>query len=261
MESGKSGVGVMNKSLDKMFSYQSFGLTNQGCVRDHNEDAFLDSADKGFWVVADGAGGHESGEVASNLIVSELSKIKRDRFFGSFINKITHCLQAVNTELIKRSGGEKTRTLIASTVCVLVAQRSNITCLWSGDSRIYQLRRAVLTQITRDHNRVDEFIEAGFSPEAAEKYPLAQYLTAAVGVSSPLFYETQSIEASDGDVFLLCSDGLFKELADSEIEEILQQDSLKYSASDLMDLALSRGATDNVTVLLVKVTNNTAYVD
>lgn len=252
MVNSVTGGGLMNRLSVKPFSYQSFGITNQGCVRDHNEDAFLESSEKGFWVVADGAGGHQSGDVASNLIVNELGKLKRSRFFGSFVKKISDCLQDVNSTLIDKSGGEKTSTLIASTVCVLVAQRNNVVCLWSGDSRIYQLRKERLTQLTRDHNRVEEFIKAGFSPEEAEKYPLAQHLTAAVGVTTPLLTETQSFEVIEGDTYLLCSDGLFKELTDQDILEILQQDSLKYAASDLIDLAMSRGATDNVTVLLVR---------
>ena len=256
MDNGVSGGGQMNKLLGNKFTYQSYGLTNQGCVRDHNEDAFLDSAEKGFWAVADGAGGHESGDVASNLIVDTLSKIERDRFFGSFVQKLTDSLQNINCQLIEKSGGEETKTLIASTACILIAQRSNVVCLWSGDSRIYQQRDHKLTQLTRDHNRVDEFIEAGFTRADAEKHPQAQYLTAAIGVISPLFTETQRIEVMSEDIYLLCSDGLFKEISDEEIEEILQQNSLKYMASDLMDLALSRMARDNVTVLLVKVTTN-----
>ena len=246
----------MNKSSDSHFTYKSYGITNQGCVRDHNEDAFLDANEKGFWVVADGAGGHQSGDVASNLIVQKLSELERSRFFGSFVKKISACLQQVNLELIDKSGGETTNTLIASTVCILIAQRSNVVCLWSGDSRIYQFRNEQLIQLTRDHNRVNEFIKAGFSPDEAEKYPLAQHLTAAVGVKSPLFTETQSFEVVDGDTFLLCSDGLFKELTDEDIAEALKQESLKYAASDLIDLAISRGATDNVTVLLVRADRN-----
>ncbi len=89
MVSGIKEGGVMNRLLDNKFTFQSYGITNQGCVRDHNEDAFLESSEKGFWVVADGAGGHQSGEVASNLIVENLSKIKKGRFFGSFVKKIT----------------------------------------------------------------------------------------------------------------------------------------------------------------------------
>ena len=100
-----NGGGVMNKLSASKFTYQSFGITNQGCVRDHNEDAFLESTDEGFWVVADGAGGHESGDVASNLIVEKLSELKRSRFFGSFVKKISDCLQLVNSELIDKSGG------------------------------------------------------------------------------------------------------------------------------------------------------------
>ena len=253
MVNGVIGGGVMNILSANKFTYQSVGITNQGCVRDHNEDAFLESSDEGFWVVADGAGGHDSGDVASNLIVEKLSKLKRSRFFGSFVKKIRDCLQLVNLDLIDKSGGEKTSALIASTVCVLIAQRSNVICLWSGDSRIYLYREEKLTQLTRDHNRVNEFIKAGFSPEEAEKYPMAQHLTSAVGVTSPLFTETQSFEVVDGDTYLLCSDGLFKELSDLDISDTINQNSLKDAASDLMDLAISRGATDNVTVLLVKV--------
>ena len=253
-----NGGGQMNKLFASKFNYQSIGITNQGCVRDHNEDALLESSDEGFWVVADGAGGHQSGDVASNLIVDKLSELKRSRFFGSFLKKVRDRLQLVNLELIEKSGGEETSSLIASTVCVLIAQRSSIVCLWSGDSRIYLFRNEKLTQLTRDHNRVNEFIKAGFSTEEAEKYPMAQHLTSAVGVTSPLFTETQSTEVVDGDTFLICSDGLFKELADKDISEALKQESLKYSASDLIDLAMSRGATDNVTVVLVKVTEKSS---
>ena len=244
----------MNKSFANTYQYQSFGMTNQGCVRDHNEDAFLDAQEQGFWIVADGAGGHDSGEVASNLIVSQCAKLKKSPFFGSFTKKISQCLEQVNAELIKKSGGEQTRSLIASTVCVLVAQRNSVACLWSGDSRIYCFREGKLTQLTRDHNRVNEFIDAGFSVEDAEKYPMAQHLTAAVGVSAPLYLETQTLETKQNDLFLLCSDGLFKELTDDDIQAILSQTDkdLPQIAEELMDCALSRGATDNVTVLLVK---------
>ena len=258
MEIGVNGGGQMNKLSASQFDYQSFGITNQGCVRDHNEDAFLESSEEGFWVVADGAGGHQSGDVASNLIVDKLAKLNRSRFFGSFVKKIRDSLQKVNLELIDKSGGEETSALIASTVCVLIAQRSNVVCLWSGDSRIYLYREEKLTQLTRDHNRVDEFIKAGFTREEAEKYPMAQHLTSAVGVTSPLFTETQSSEVLDGDTYLICSDGLFKELTDKDISDVLKQQSLKYSASDLIDLAISRGATDNVTVLLVKAHEQTS---
>jgi len=256
MVNGANGGGLMNKLFGSRFTYQSHGITNQGCVRDHNEDAFLESSDNGLWVVADGAGGHQSGELASNLIVEKLAKLKRNRFFGSFVKKIKECLQDVNVELIEQSGGEETRALIASTVCVLVTQRSNIVCLWSGDSRIYQLRQKKLTQLTRDHNRVNEFIKAGFSKEEADKNPLSQHLTAAVGVTSPLFTETQSFEVMDGDTYLICSDGLFKELTDQDIEETMKQESLKDATSGLIDLALARGATDNVTVVLIKFNEN-----
>lgn len=235
------------------FNIQSFGVTDPGCVRDHNEDAFLDANSKGFWVVADGAGGHEGGEVASKLIIDKLSGIKRKRFFGRFVNSIKNSLEQANSELIELSGGQQTSRLIASTVCILLIHNTRAICLWSGDSRVYLLRNQRLSQLTRDHNRIDEFIKAGFSQEEAEKSPMAQQLTTAIGVSSPLDFELQTYEVEKNDVYLLCSDGLFKELTDLEIESILQKDAPQEMAHRLMDKALSRGATDNVTVLLVKV--------
>lgn len=253
METGRNGAGTMNILFSNKFDIQSYGLTDSGCVRDHNEDAFLDAGKEGFWVIADGAGGHEGGEVASKLIVDKLASIKRNRFFGRFVDKIKNGLQQANAELIKLSGGEETSRLIASTVCVLIIQKNRAVSLWSGDSRIYLQRNKRLSQITRDHNRIDEFLKAGFSQEEAEKSPLAQHLTTAVGVASPLFTETQNCEVKKGDIFLMCSDGLFKEVTDLEIESILQQKSPKEMATSLMDKALSRKASDNVTVLIVTV--------
>lgn len=253
MENGNNGVGMMNILSSNKFDIQSFGLTNMGCIRDHNEDAFLDSGDNSFWVVADGAGGHEGGEIASNLIIDKLSLIRRRRFFGSAVNEIKESLQQVNSELIGLSGGEETNRLIASTVCVLMINKNRATYLWSGDSRIYLLRNNQLSQLTRDHNRVDAFIEAGMTHEEAVKAPLAQHLTNAVGVSSPLFIEVQNLEIKKHDIFLLCSDGLNKEVTDEEIQLIIQNKDPKIIANSLMDKALSRNARDNITVLLVTV--------
>jgi serine/threonine protein phosphatase PrpC len=162
----------------------------------------------------------------------------------------------VNEELITLSGGEQSHSIIASTVCVLIIHKHRAMCLWSGDSRIYLLRDKQLSQLTRDHNRMDEFIETGMSREEAEKYPLAHYLTAAVGASSSLFTETQSCEVKKGDTFLLCSDGLFKDVTDHEIALIMQQTNPKKITKQLMNKALSRQASDNVTVLSITITKN-----
>jgi serine/threonine protein phosphatase PrpC len=253
MATGKNGDGMLNIFSNRKETIQSFGLTDKGCVRQNNQDAYLDANDQGFWVVADGAGGHEGGEIASNLIIEHLSRITKQPFLGLLVKKINHALQQVNEELITLSGGEQSHSIIASTVCVLIIHKHRAMCLWSGDSRIYLLRDKQLSQLTRDHNRMDEFIEAGMSREEAEQYPLAHYLTAAIGSSAPLFTETQSCEVKQGDRFLLCSDGLFKEVTDVEITSMMQQKKPKKITQQLMNKALSRQASDNVTALSVVV--------
>lgn len=254
MDNGQNGVGMLNIFFNnKEKTIQSFGLTDTGCVREHNEDAYLDANTQGFWVVADGAGGHQGGDIASSLIIERLSQIQKQPFLGLLVKKITHALQQVNQELIILSGGAQSKRIIASTVCVLITHKHRAICLWSGDSRIYLLRDKQLSQLTRDHNRIEAFVKAGMSQEEAEQYPLAHYLTAAIGSSSPLFTETQSCEVKQGDRFLLCSDGLFKDVTDNEIALIMQQKNPKKITKQLMNKALSRQASDNVTVLSVVV--------
>ncbi|MGB5599790.1 MAG: protein phosphatase 2C domain-containing protein, partial [Thiothrix litoralis] len=212
----------MEASPKLEYRFVSHGMTDKGNVRDHNEDAFLDAASEGLWVVADGAGGHDRGEVASAMIVQELAQIKRQAFLGEMVALVDNCLQNVNTRLITMRSQPGSRGIIGSTVCVLLIHERHCVCAWAGDSRIYLWRHGVLQCLTRDHNRMDEFRRAGFSEEDVLKYPVARQLVRAVGVVSPLPLETQVQECCAGDVFLLCSDGLSGELQDAEISALLQ---------------------------------------
>ncbi len=241
-------------NLRKKYQYTSLGISDKGQVRDHNEDAFLDKNEQAIWVVADGAGGHESGEVASHMIVESLSKIEKKLILNQAAKDIKQRLSYVNSQLIRLSGGESSNQLIASTVCILVIRKNKCVCLWSGDSRIYLYRNKKLTLLTPDHNRADEFIAAGFTPEEVEKHPIAQQLTHAVGVEEPLFLDQQFCEVQENDLFLLCSDGIYKELTEREIEEYLQEEKeVNASVRDLTNIAMKRGARDNITALLVNV--------
>lgn len=233
--------------------YRSAGVTDKGCVRAHNEDAFLDLNQHAVWVVADGAGGHSSGDVASNMIVDQLANIKNKSALNEIADEVTHCLSAVNSELIHLSGGQSTKKLIASTVCILIIRQKKCLCLWAGDSRIYLYRHQKLTALTHDHNRVDEFVTAGFSEEEAEKMPMAQQLVNAIGVQEPLHLERCLYETKTDDVFLLCSDGLYKELTEQEIEAKLTTKAIEANVQELLNSTLDRGARDNTTALLVRV--------
>ena len=238
----------------KKYQYLSFGISDQGKVRDHNEDAFLDKNQQAIWVVADGAGGHESGEVASNMIVEALANIAQIQPLHQAVNDITQRLSYVNSQLIRLSGGEDSKQLIASTVCILIIRKNKCLCLWSGDSRIYLYRNNSLRLLSRDHNRVDEFIAAGFDETALETHPVAQQLIHAIGVSEPLFLDKQLAEIQENDLFLLCSDGLYKELTEAEIAQYLtEKRHVTKTVKGLMKQTLQRGARDNVTVLAVEV--------
>jgi serine/threonine protein phosphatase PrpC len=232
----------------------SCGLTDKGKVRGHNEDNFLEAGQEGIWVVADGAGGHDRGEVASEMIVQGLAQIKRQPFLGNLVEAVSACLQSVNTRLIGMRNLPGSRGIIGSTVCVLIIHGQHSVCLWAGDSRIYLLRDGKLRPLTRDHNRMDEFLGAGFSVQDIKKYPAARQLTRAVGAASPLMLEAQIQECRVGDVFLICSDGLHGEMTDEEIASVLREGKEpSETARQLLDTVLTRRAHDNVTILLVHI--------
>jgi serine/threonine protein phosphatase PrpC len=235
----------------KKYQYLSYGETHTGKVRTHNEDAFLDKNDQGLWVIADGAGGHDAGEVASQMLVDALKKTDISSKLDPAIDAIQHCIEQVNKELIRLSGGADSKKIIASTLCILLVRQQTCVCFWSGDSRIYRLRDQSFTLLTRDHNRVDEFINAGFSPSAAEKHPMAQQLVNAIGVKEPLYLERKEYDLQENDRFLLCSDGLYKELTEQDMSSMIASRTVDKGVRALIAETMRRGARDNVSSLLV----------
>jgi protein phosphatase len=227
-------------------------LTDKGKVRSINEDACLDRADLGIWVVADGMGGHAAGDLASNMIVNELKSLSPVNSLGQLAGDVEQRLHQVNQQLLFESqqrGGE----IIGSTVVTLLAYDGYCIYQWAGDSRIYLYRRGHLKQLSRDHSQVEELIEQGLvTSEEAEQSSIANYITRAVGACEMLELDAEMVEPCDGDLFLLCSDGLNKEVNDSEIAEILGRYSFQDSIQQLINLAMERGARDNVTLVLVQ---------
>ena len=224
--------------------------------RELNEDRVLERSDVGLWAVADGMGGHRAGDVASALVVEALGQVAS---FGSgyaYLNDVAGRLQAVNSDLLERSGGGRGRGrpgLMGSTVVALLAHEGYYACVWAGDSRAYLLRRGRLTRITHDHSLVQEMVDAGsLSVEEARSHPRANVITRAVGVAEPLQLDRRHAAIEPGDIFLLCSDGLTGAMCDDEIEERLLRRDLERAADDLLGLALGRGARDNVSLVLVE---------
>jgi len=238
-----------------MEEFRAWAVTHAGTVRSHNEDAFVNSPDVGVWAVADGAGGHAAGEVASDMIVQSLASIPGGLAADEMLAQVRLRVTAAHVALRERALQSGDGRLIATTVVVLIARQGHYACLWAGDSRAYLLRDGTLIQLTHDHSLVQELVDTGQIAETeAESHPRANVITRAVGADVDTFdLDKVTGRLAVGDRFLLCSDGLFKALSTIEIGEILTDAGCASPADALIEAALSRAARDNVTVIVLDV--------
>ena len=231
---------------------ESFGVSHKGCVRDHNEDNYLIEPQTGLWVVADGMGGHEAGEVASASIVDHLATIGIASSAPDLRARFEDRLSRANSEIrdIARSRG----ITIGSTFAALLAMDGRFAGLWAGDSRIYLVRNGVIFQVSKDHTEVQELLDRGMiSAEEALNWPRRHVITHAVGVSDELEIDFQQGELMPGDVFVLSTDGLTAHVSDAEIEAVVKSATPQAACRSLLETVLARGGTDNVTIVLVKI--------
>ena len=236
-----------------MMRFRSWAVSHPGAVRDHNEDAFVDRPDIGLWAVADGAGGHKSGELASAMIKQALERIPAGLSGSDMVAKVRAAIADTHDALLQEAARRGPQIMIASTVAVLLAHGDHYACLWAGDSRIYLLRDGELLQLTRDHSLVQEMVDAGVvRPEDAEHHPRANVITRAIGADGDdLELEKLTDRIIAGDRFLLCSDGLFKALHALDVAALL--DPLEPLPADaLVEAAVRAHATDNVTAVAVE---------
>jgi serine/threonine protein phosphatase PrpC len=172
-----------------------------------------------------------------------------------FVDRLTQ----VNVDLqgySQRNGG-----IIGSTVAALLIFDGEYRCLWLGDSRIYLVRRGRLSQLSRDHSEVQELVEAGvLSREEARTWRGRNVITRAVGVHPEMEIETAQGDVEPGDSFILCSDGLTAHASDDDILDAVTGRRAKDACDILLDLVLERGATDNVTIVIIQVRNTAGTV-
>lgn len=240
---------------DSILIWRSACATDVGKVRRVNEDAYLDLHELGLWVVADGMGGHMAGDVASRMIVDSCKQIDEPQDLNSFIADVEYRLLEVNHKLREMAAQQFNDSTIGSTVAALLAYDRQCACLWAGDSRIYRLRDNKLEQMTRDHSMVEEYLAEGFmSPQEVYNSGLANALTRAIGAQDELSIDVRIEEMQDGDSFLLCSDGLYRELKEEEITQLMnRKDNSTTIANNLLERALSREAKDNITLSVVQI--------
>ena len=235
------------------FNWVSSSCTDVGMVRQINEDACLELPELGLWVVADGMGGHSAGDVASSMIVDTLGEQAAPTSLSEFVTRVEETLLEVNTRLRDIAAKKETST-VGSTVAALITYGAHGVCLWAGDSRVYRLRDLRLERVSQDHALVEELVERGvLTREQAATHPQANLVTRAVGATDVLYVDMEIFELRHGDVFVLCSDGLDKEVEEDEIAEVLMRENDQSLSDTLVDLALSRGSRDNVTVIAVEI--------
>jgi serine/threonine protein phosphatase PrpC len=242
------------------YRWLSSSRTDRGRRRPTNEDAVLERPDAGVWVVADGMGGHTRGDIASRRIVEAFADIGPSRRLQELVAKSRLRLHQANERVFRESRSLGPQTTMGSTAVVLLASRDEFACLWVGDSRIYRYRDGELQQLTRDHSLLQELIDQGELSEAeALGHPSARSITRAVGAQRSVSIDEIRGELCDGDVFLLCSDGLPLEVASEEIASTLARRSHADATAALLKLSLERGARDNVSLTVVQFEEQSAY--
>ena len=227
--------------------------THVGLRRALNEDRVLDRAECGFWVVADGMGGHDAGEVASAAVVEALARISAQPEPQALTGSAIEALQEVNRSLLELASSGPPRRTIGATVVGLAIGGGEFRCFWAGDSRAYRVHGETITQLTRDHSLVHELVAAGMlAAEDAESHPDAHVVTRAVGAASELKVDVVAGDALPGDIFLLASDGLTRVVRDSELLNELRTRNPMQAADSLLEMVLSRGAPDNVSMVICR---------
>ncbi|QYE35370.1 protein phosphatase 2C domain-containing protein [Polymorphobacter sp. PAMC 29334] len=232
--------------------FDSAGRTDVGKVRALNEDRYVDRPLIALWAVADGMGGHQAGEVASGMLADALEAIGPPDSGYAYLDGVQDAVERVNRALVAHAAISTPGSVIGSTIVVLIAYAGHYACLWAGDSRVYLLRDKRLEQITRDHSMVQELLDSGaLARRDVKNFGKSNIITRAVGVNDRLALDLHQGPILDGDVFLLCSDGLTNFVDDAEIAAELRRPA-RDAAESLIALTLSRAAKDNVTVVVVR---------
>ncbi len=238
--------------------YTAAALSDRGRKRPSNEDAFGYSVEDGVYVVCDGMGGAAAGEIASSLAVDEVlnNLSARERHEAPLPVQAEKAVCAANAAIFTRAQRNHRLSGMGTTLVALVAEERRVWVFNVGDSRCYRLRHGRLEQLTLDHSLVEEQVRNGrMSRTEALRSPMRNVITRALGTQTCVTPDCFELEAEPDDVFLLCSDGLTRELSDQAIETILSQDQpLDDRCGRLVEAAKKAGGHDNITCVIVRAT-------
>lgn len=239
-----------------------YGLTDVGLSRDHNEDSISWDVELGLIMLADGMGGHNAGEIASEMAVTAVRDALLDVLTPEMLEtKLIKCDEALreavvyaNEEIHEQANRRIECAGMGTTVVITLFYEDKVTYAHVGDSRIYRLRHGEFKQLTQDHSLVQEMIDNGYlSQEEAMVSSSRNLITRALGIAPEVEVDVQTDVLDGDDVYLLCSDGLSDLLTDQDMASILleQRDNLGNAAQELVNTANERGGTDNISVILV----------
>lgn len=253
----------------KKTTYAIAGKTDPGCVRTNNEDSLAIDQDLGLLVVADGMGGHNSGEVASRLATDTILDYCRKMLGGDRkmipeggdksksvpARQLEYFVQTANTMIYEKARAFAKDRGMGTTVVAALLDGPMMTVAHVGDSRFYVYRGGRLQVITQDHSLVMDQVRRGLiTAEDAEKSGLQNILTRALGTESEVVVDVQDHPVLPGDTLLMCTDGLTKMVTESRICEILAAEREPSSACDaLIGEARKNGGVDNITVVIASV--------
>ncbi len=251
-----------------MLRVKSIGCTDTGLLRTHNEDFFDVDDGKRIYIVADGMGGHNFGEIASRLAVESIRHyidqtadtdatlpISYDTRLQQHSNRLKGSIHVAHDKVLSAIRDDGSLLGMGTTVVGVMLREEVAAIAHVGDSRAYRLRDQHLELLTQDHTWVNEQVVAGYlSEEQAKSHPLKNVVTRALGGDGEVLVDVIETKVRPGDLFLLCSDGLTTMLSDQEIHERIVADlSLEEVGRRLIDDANARGGFDNVTVVMMKI--------
>jgi serine/threonine protein phosphatase PrpC len=231
---------------------QVVSLSDTGRKRRHNEDAFV--CEPPLLAIADGMGGARAGEVASGLAASALQEHTGEQ--GSSEQRVVALIQEANKRVYERSREDAALSGMGTTLTLALVGDARVAIGHVGDSRAYLIRDGVLKQITEDHSLVAELTRAGkLSEEEAETHPQRSVITRALGTDANVDVDAFTVDTRDGDVFMLCSDGLTSMVEDGAIREIVEKrhGNLEKAARGLIKAANRNGGEDNITVIMFEI--------
>ena len=243
--------------------------THTGMVRSHNEDSMATDAEIGLAVLADGMGGYNAGEVASGIATALISSETReavvrhlphevDRASGSPLATVLlrDIIAKANTSIFQSANSQPQYAGMGTTLVVTLFCNNQVTIAHIGDSRCYRQRGGKLEQVTRDHSLLQEQIDSGLlTKEAAKRSQNKNLVTRALGIEPRVEAEIHTYPAQEGDIYLICSDGLNDMVDDEDIEMTLEAlgANLQLAADQLVQMANDNGGRDNISVVLIKV--------